>query len=173
MGWRAFSEIRTGVPEPHTEVVDLAVDASWRPVRTRISTGSHEILLMLERDRLTGFRDGTRLALPFEPSTHLDYRSPMYNAATANRLEDAADIEVVFLEAVSCEPRIERQRYEFLGSEQVATPAGRFEARRWRYTALSTGWSRDLWVAGDVVVRYEGLYELEWYEAGASGVRPA
>jgi hypothetical protein len=27
-------------------------------------------------------------------------------------------------------------------------------------------------VAGDVVVRYEGLFELEEYEAGASGPRP-
>ena len=66
-------------------------------------------------------------------------------------------------------PRMERQRYELLGEDEVATPVGRFAARRWRYTALSTGWTRDLWVARDVVVAYYGLYALEWYEAGASG----
>ena len=27
-------------------------------------------------------------------------------------------------------------------------------------------------VAGDVVVRYYRLFELEWYEAGASGPQP-
>jgi len=43
---------------------------------------------------------------------------------------------------------------------------------RWRYTALSSGWSRDLWIAGDVVVRHDGLYELESYEPGASGPLP-
>jgi len=64
---------------------------------------------------------------------------------------------------------MERQRYELLGEEEVATPAGRFAARRWRYTALATGWTRDLWVAGDVVVAYQGLYALELYEPGASG----
>jgi hypothetical protein len=71
-----------------------------------------------------------------------------------------------------CTPTEERQRYELLGHEEVTTPVGRFAARRWRSTALYTGWSRELWVAGDVVVRYEGLFELEEYEAGASGPRP-
>ena len=30
MGWRYFSEIETNVPEPHREIVDLAVDTSYR-----------------------------------------------------------------------------------------------------------------------------------------------
>src|SRR3990172_2897030 len=60
------------------------------------------------------------------------------------RLDATAEIEVVFLRAVTCESTIERQRYELLGNEEVAAPAGRFVARRWRYTALSSGWSRDL-----------------------------
>ena len=85
------------------------------------------------------------------------------------RLDATAEIEVVFLRAVTCESTIERQRYELLGNEEVAAPAGRFVARRWRYTALSSGWSRDLWVAGDVVVAYEGTFALEGYEPG----RPA
>ncbi len=56
---------------------------------------------------------------------------------------------------------------------EIATPVGTFSATRWRYTALSSGWTRDLWVAGDVVVAYDGLFALEWYEAGASGPRPS
>jgi hypothetical protein len=55
----------------------------------------------------------------------------------------------------------------------VLTPVGTFDATRWRYTALSSGWTADLWVAGDVVVKYERLFDLEWYDPGASGVTPS
>jgi hypothetical protein len=79
---------------------------------------------------------------------------------------------VVYLEPVTCEPRDERQRYELLGRDDVATPVGVFEAVRWRYTSLSSGWTGDLWLAGDVVVRFEKLFELDQYEPGASGPRP-
>ncbi|MGH2525665.1 MAG: hypothetical protein ACRDG2_02860, partial [Actinomycetota bacterium] len=88
------------------------------------------------------------------------------------RLNGSAEIDVIYLEPVTCEPREERQRYELVGDEVVDTPVGRFAAQRWRFTALSTGWSRELWLAGNVVVRFESLYELEWYEAGASGAQP-
>ncbi len=172
MGWRYFSDIETTVPEPHHEIVDLAVDTTWRPVRTRIDTGSHDILLTVEGDRLAGFLDRQPIAIPWGPDLELDYLSPAFNAVTANRLRATAGIEVVFLEAVTCEPRSERQRHELRGHEEVATPVGRFAARRWRYTALSTGWSRDLWVAGDVVVAYEDLFALEWYDPGATGPKP-
>ncbi len=169
MGWRYFSDIRTTVPEPHHEIVDLAVDAAWRPVRMRIDTSSHEILLSAEGNLLTGFRDRRPLEIQWGPQTELDYLSPAFNAVTANRLRATAEIDVVFLETVTCEPRTERQLYELLGDEEVTTPVGRFAARRWRYTQLSTGWSRELSVAGDVVVAYQGLYALDWYEPGASG----
>ena len=169
MGWRYFSDIETSVPKPHREIVDLAVDASYRPVRTRIDTGAHEILLIAEGGRLAVVRDRSSVQVPWGPETQLDYLSPAFNAVTATWLASTGEVEVVFLEAFTCEPRMERQRYELLGEDEVATPAGRFAARRWRYTALSTGWTRDLWVARDVVVAYYGLYALEWYEAGASG----
>jgi len=171
MGWRYFSDIETSEPEPHHEVVDLTVDAEWKPVRTRINTGAHEITLFAHEDRLAGYLDERPLEIAWDPETHLDYASPAYNAATANRLTGTAEIDVVFLEAFTCEPVAERQRYELIADETVATPVGTFLARRWRYTALGTGWSRDLWVAGDVVVRYDGVFELEWYEPGASGPR--
>ena len=171
-GWRYFSDVQVQVPEPHRETVDLVVDATWRPVRTRIATGSHDLLLIVEGDRLRGYLDRERLDIPFGPELHLDYLSPAYNAVSAKRLAGTAEIEVVFLEAVTCKPRIERQRYELVGDEEVATPAGRFAARRWRYTALSMGWTRDLWVAGDVVVAYGGLFELASYDPRATGPQP-
>jgi hypothetical protein len=171
MGWRYFSDIETTEPEPHHEVVDLTVDAAWRPVRTRINTGTHEITLFAREDRLAGYLDGQQVEIAWGPGVHLDYLSPAYNAATANRLMGTTEIDVVFLEPFTCEPVAERQRYELVGDETVTTAVGSFVARRWRYTALNTGWSRDLWVAGDVVARYESLFELEWYEAGASGPR--
>ena len=172
MGWRYFADITTSDPQPHDEIVDLAVDARWRPARTRIATGTHEILLTREGDTLAGFRDGEAVELPFGPDVHLDYLSPAYNAVTTLRLGGTAEIEVVYLDPVTVRPRLERQRYEDLGEEEIETPVGRFATRRWVFTALGSGWSRELWVAGDVVVRFDGLYELEWYEAGANGPRP-
>jgi hypothetical protein len=172
-GWRYFSDVQTIVPEPHHEVVDLVADSGWRPVRTRINTGSHEILLMAESERLTGYRDGLPLEVAWGPDVELDYASPAYNVVTAHRLRSrTAEFDVVFLQPVTCQPVMERQRYEHLGEEEVATPAGRFASVRWRYTALSSGWTRELWIAGDVVVRYDGLYELESYDPGASGPPP-
>jgi hypothetical protein len=70
---------------------------------------------------------------------------------------------------VTLEPSRTEQRYELRGTEQVDTPAGRFEADRWTLTALDSGWTSDLWVAGDTVVAYDRLFEMAWYEAGASG----
>jgi hypothetical protein len=171
-GWRYFSEVDTRLPDPHHETIDVAVDRDWRPVITRIATGEHEILLRSEPHRLTGYLDGRPVESPWGPDMHLDYLSPAFNAITANRLHGSAEIDVVYLEPVTCDPTIERQRYEDLGSMEVQTPVGTFEARRWHYTALSSGWTRDLWVAADVVVAYEGLFGLDSYEPGASGPRP-
>lgn len=171
-GWRYFAEIQTSVPEPHREIVDLVVDEAWRPIRTRLDTGSHELLLQAEGDRLVGYRDGEAIQTPWGPDHHLDYLSPAYNAVTAMRLEASAEIEVVYLLPVTCEPTVVRQRYELLGEEEVETPVGRFAARRWRYTALSSGFTRDLWTAEDVLVAYDGVFRLDDYEPGASGSRP-
>jgi hypothetical protein len=172
LGWRYAARIHTEVPEPHEETVDLVVDAGWRPVRTRIETGSHELLLQAEGDRLTGFLDGQPIETPWGPEHHLDYLSPAYNAVTAMRLADTAEIEVVYLLPVTCEPTMTRQRYELLGDEDVDTPVGRFAARRWRYTALASGFTRELWTAADVVVAYDDVFRLDAYEPGATGPRP-
>jgi hypothetical protein len=168
-GWRYFSEIETSEPEPHREVLDLVVDAEWRPLRLRIDTGSHGIMLQRDGDRLRGVRDGEPLDLEARPD--LDYLSPAFNAATANRLRGTEEIEVWYLDPVTCEPHLEGQRYDLEAEEEeVATPVGQFRARRWRYTALRSGFTRPLWVAGDVVVAYEDVFALTEYEPGRGPV---
>jgi hypothetical protein len=171
-GWRYVSDIETSDPEPHAERVDLVVDGSWRPVRAVIETGSHDLALSVREGALHAVRDGTPVELPFGPQFQLDYLSPCFNAVTANHLKRSAEIDVLYFEPVTCEPVPERQRYELLGTEEVATPVGRFVAERWRYAQPRSGFVAELWVAGDVVVAYEGLFELVEYEAGASGPVP-
>jgi hypothetical protein len=172
-GWRYFSQIETILPEPHHEVVDLVVDGSWRPVRLRIDTEHHRLDLVADGDRLTGRRDDRPLDLEFGPNVELDYLSPCFNVVTASRLGRGAEIEVVYIEPFTCEPVQERQRYEHQGGEEVDTPVGRFSAERWRYASVRSGWSAAFWLAGDVVVAYEGLFTLEEYEPGPRGPFPA
>lgn len=172
MGWRYFSEIRRGEPKPHREVFDVAVDAEWRLARLRIDTGAHDLLVEPRADTLTGYRDRAPVDLSWGPGIHIDYPTPATNLITTKRLGRTAEIEVVSLDRVTLGDEMVRQRYELLGDEEVATPVGRFAATRWRFTALGPGWTGDLWVAGDVVVRYDGIFRLEWYEPGATGPRP-
>jgi hypothetical protein len=79
----------------------------------------------------------------------------------------------VYLEPYTCEPVVEAQRYELEAEEEVGTPVGRFLATRWKYTSLGTGWMGVLWIAGEVVVAFEGLFALEEYDPGARGPVPA
>ncbi len=172
MGWRYFSEIHRDEPNPHGEIVDVVVDAEWRIVRARIETGEHSIALEPRDGSLRGLRDGEPIQIAWGPEMHLDYLTPAMNAITAQRLTGSTDIDVVYLEPVTVEPTLVRQRYELLGPEGVDTSVGEFQADRWRYTALETGWTSDLWVADDVVVRYDRAFELISYEPGASGPVP-
>ena len=174
MGWRYFSQVRTTDPSPHEETFDVAVDADWRIARLRIDTGEHDILLEPGAGgaALTGYRDRKPVEIPYGPDLHLDYFTPATNAISVRRLAGDAEIDVLFLEAVTLEPRRVRQRYELIGHEDVATPVGTFAASHWRFTALDSGWTADLWVATDIVVKYERLFDLAWLDPGASGPRP-
>ena len=169
MGWRYFSDIQTSDPIPHVETFDVVVDTGWLPVRIRVDTGDHHIVLEPHGGSLQGVRDGVQIDLPWEPDRHLDYLTPATNLITTRRLTGTADIDVVYLAPFTLEPTLERQRYEPRGDVDVDTPVGRFAATRWGYTSLKSGWTSDLWVAGDVVVRYDRLFELEWFDPGASG----
>jgi len=172
MGWRYVSEILRDEPAPHRETVDVVVDTEWRILRARIETGEHSIALEPRDGSLAGVRDGEPIQVAWGPEIHLDYLSPAFNAITAQRLVATSEIDVVYLEPVAVEPTLVRQRYDLLGAEEVETPVGRFRAGRWRYTALGSGWTSDLWVADDVVVRYDRAFELIGYEAGATGPVP-
>lgn len=172
MGWRYFSDVDTSEPTPHREIVDVAVGADWRIARVRIDTGGHHVLLEPRGAFLTGFRDGIEVEIPYGPDEHLDYLTPATNLITTKRLTGSAELDVVFLAPFTLEPSRQHQRYELRGPDEVETPSGRFEAARWTFTALESGWSADLWVAGDTVVAYDRLFDLSWYEAGASGVHP-
>ena len=171
MGWRYFSDIQTTDPSPHIETVDVVVSADWRPVRFRAHTGEHQILLEPHGGALEGVRDGATIELPWEPDRHIDYFTPATNLITTRRIHGTTEVEVIYLAPFTLEPTLERQRYEVRGEEYVETPVGRFAATRWTYTSLDDGWTSDLWVAGDVVVRYDRLFTLEWYDPGASGPR--
>jgi hypothetical protein len=153
MGWRYFSEIDTAEHGQHHEMVDVVVDADWRIVRMRIDSGANDVLL--------------------EPSgdDHIDYLTPATNLITTKRLTGTTDLDVIFIEPFTLEETRNRQRYEPQGPEIVDTPVGRFDAVRWTYTSLDSGWTSDLWVAGDTVVRYDRIFELMAYDPGASGPR--
>ncbi|HEV3475000.1 MAG TPA: putative glycolipid-binding domain-containing protein [Actinomycetota bacterium] len=172
-GWRYASSIRTTDPEPHGELVDFVVDASWRPVRLRIDTESHQLQLAPRSDRLVGVRDGQPVDEPFGPEVEIDYLSPCFNAVTARRLGRTAEIDVVYLEPVTCVPVRRRQRYELLGEDRVQTPVGAFDAVAWRYSELDSDVSNTFWAAGEIVVAYEGLFELAEYDPGPRGPFPA
>lgn len=172
MGWRYFSEVDIVDPAPHHETLDFAVDADWRIARMRIATGEHDILLEPVGDSLQGFYDSESIEIPYGRDVHLDYFTPATKAITVRRLSGTAEIDVVCLEPVTLAPNRLRQRYELIGDDLVATPVGTFDAARWRYTDLDSGWTADLWVAGDIVVRCDRFFELTWLDPGASGPRP-
>jgi hypothetical protein len=174
MGWRSFSQVQTSDPSPHGETLDFAVHADRRIARVRIDTGEHDLLLEPDAGggALVGYRDRRPIEIAYGPEDHLDYMTPTTNAITTHRLSGTDEIDVVYLAPVTLQPSRVRQRYELVGDERVETPVGAFDATRWRFTALDSGWTSDLWVAGDIVVRYERLFELEWLDPGASGPQP-
>lgn len=172
-GWRYFSTIDTSVPDRHTETVDVVVADDGSIVRVHIDTGTTSVLLAPEGSAMVGSRDGEPIELPWGPDVHLDYLSPVFNSITAALLDEIAEIDVLYLDPVTCAPRRVRQRYEWLGEERVVTPVGTFEAGAWRYTALGSGWSRLLWAAGDIVVAYEDLFQLIEYDPGQTGPFPS
>jgi hypothetical protein len=170
-GWRYFSDVKTVEPSPHDAVVDIAVDSSWRPVRLRIETGAHTLLLQMEGDLLTGYRDGAQFERPWDSDMYLSYGSPAFDAIACRRHDASAEIETMTIAPLTLEIGRTTERYELVGVEQVETKAGVFDAMRWRVASEDLA-PADLWCAEDVVVRFAGRYELTAYEAGASGVRP-
>jgi hypothetical protein len=172
MGWRYFSQLTTEDPDRPSATIDIVVDAAWRPVRARIETGAHAILITAhpgEPSRLTGVRDRVPIEIAWDPAMALGYASPGFDAVLLSRRDGAGEIDIVVLDPQTLEPRVERHRWEPASDDTVDTPVGRFAARRWHGEDASGGVARNVWCAGDVVVHEAGHLELEAYDPGVSG----
>lgn len=170
-GWRYFSTVSW--MDGTTGNVDLSVNASWEPVRVRVQAGAHHTLLMVRGPAVNGVLDDEEVSLPYESSMSIEFPSPAFLAATARRLgSETAELEVLALDPETLRAHRETHRYEFVGAEAVETPVGTFEAQRWHFIAPRPRFSRSFWVAGDVCVAAEDLYELVTYEALANGPVP-
>ncbi|MGZ4143671.1 MAG: hypothetical protein ACXVPP_00750 [Actinomycetota bacterium] len=164
-GWRYFSTVQ----DVHgTTNVDLSVDAAWRPVRVRIQTHEHHLILTARG----GLLDDEKLPVDLDPAVAtVDFPSPCFPLASARRLDGTAEIEALTIDPDSLMPHVERHRFEAGAKETVSTPVGRFAARAWRHIAPRPRFSRALWIAGDVVVASSGL-ELAAYDRGGAGPTP-
>lgn len=165
MGWRYFSTVQR---DGGTINVDLSVDAAWRPVRVRIQTPQHHLLLSARGSIL----DDEQLDVTFDQETQtVDFPSPCFPLATARRLVGPGEIDAISLDPSTLQPSTEQHRFEIGDDEEIATPAGRFVARAYRHIAPRPHFSRALWIAGDVVIAGDGL-ELVAYDPGGAGPRP-
>jgi hypothetical protein len=167
-GWRYVADI-TGAG---AGAVDLVADAAWNVVRARFRSPAGELLLETHGDRIVGVRNDETLEFLWRPELHVDVFSPVTNLASTKRLRGTQEIEVLYVDRDSLNITFTTQRYELLGDEPIRTAVGSFEATRWRFVALDSGWTGDLWVSGDVVLRYERTFELAAYEPGATGPAP-
>ena len=165
MGWRYFSTVQDARGATN---VDLSVDAGWRPVRVRIQTPQHHLLLTARGSIL----DDEPLDVTFDPETQtVDFPSPCFPLATVRRVGASDEIGVISLDPETLQPSTEQHRYETGDDEEIATPVGRFVARAYRHIAPRPHFSRALWIAGDVVIAGDGL-ELAAYDPGGQGPRP-
>jgi len=163
MGWRYFSTVTA--LERRTNV-DLSVDSQWRPVRVRIQTPAHHLLLSARGSIL----DDQQLPLSLRDLA-VDFPSPCFPLATARRLGSTGEISALAIDAETLRVSEEEHRYEAGDEGEIATPVGRFVARAWRHIAARPRFSRAFWIAGDVVVAGDGL-ELSAYDPGGQGPRP-
>lgn len=155
-GWRYFATRGDAI-------IDLTVDASWHPVRVRLHRGDHVLVLVARDDRFVGERDGGPLDL--DPAELVDFPSPGFKAAIANRLVQGGEVAALIVEPETLEVRRELRRYDALGTAEVATRVGSFGAVRWRAP------DGEFAVAGDVAVAGKG-FELLTYDRGARGPMP-
>ena len=176
MGWRYVSEIQRDEPTPHRETVDVVVDASWRIVRDedrdRVALDPPRAA---RRTHSKGSETGTRSR--WRGDRRCTWTTSRRPSTRSRRTDwDGATDAQTSTSSSSSPSRSSRSRCvsgtSCSDGNTVETPPGTFLAARWRYTALATGWTSELWVADDVVVRYDRAFELISYEAGASGPVP-
>lgn len=169
-GSRYFATARLSSPKIHDAIVDVSTDIAWHPVRIRMDTGGHHLLLQRSDEGFIGSHDGQQIE--HGPAEDFDYPSPTFTAATIDRiaLRDEPFVEVapVRITAFTLTLMSVRHRYERLGDEAVATPVGSFAATHWKRSG--DGPDVDIWVAGDLVVAATGRYVLTAYDPGVGPV---
>ena len=161
MGWRYFS---TQQHEIGTTNVDLSVDSQWRPVRVRIQTPSHHLLLSARGSIL----DDEQLDISLDAA--VDFPSPCFPLAAARQLGGPGEVTVLAIDPETLRVSEGSHRYEAGDDEEIGTPVGRFSARAWRHIT-PPHLARALWITGDVVVAGDGL-ELSAYDPGGQGPQP-
>lgn len=163
-GWRSFSTLETMTG---TIRVDLAVDARWRPVRARLESDEHHLILVRRDDAFIALHDDTEeLRFPRDDRTVVWFPSSSSFVALARGAEPG-NVPLLRIDPATLEPALGTGDVERLGDDVVETAAGRFAAEGWRDPD-----GRRFWVAGDVLVRAEGTHELTMYEALSSGPAP-
>jgi hypothetical protein len=159
MGWRYFATVQDARGSTN---VDLSVDASWQPVRVRIQSPEHHLLVTRQGAML----DEQPSDIILTTATY--YPSPGFVVAAARALGETSEVDVTAFDA-ELRAHDEHHRYELLGDEDVTTAVGTFSARKWRFVAPQPRFARDVWIAGDVAVAADGWFELLAYEAGGKG----
>lgn len=172
-GSRYFATIRFE-DSADEEIVDLSVDAGWRPRRLRIGTGEHHVILQHTGMGFVGALDDERLQI--DELVDIGYRSPGFAATTANRLQyeglASADLEITQVAASSLELGTSRQRFELVGEEVLETPVGRFNSTHWRHTDLESERVGEFWTSGAIILAYPGVAELHTYDPVGAGPFP-
>jgi len=164
---------------PGEQIADLSVDDEWRPMRVRIATTHHHLILQRAANGFAGARDQDELETG--PTPAFVYPAPMFAGVMTNRLladhvlaADGSGGEVE-VEAAAIDPDtllLRRALYRFacLGGAEATTPRGIFDALHWQVTDVASGISTELWVAEDVVVAQPGTLELIEYDPGVGPV---
>lgn len=164
MGWRYYSTVAH--VDGGLDRIDLSVDARGRAVRARIETAEHELMIVVRGEGLGAVRDGNTVELDHPAGMPLSYPSPGFYAVALHRLDAGINDVVLSIDPETLEVAPQPRAAELLGEAPVATPAGAFDARRWRVDG------REVTIADTVVLTVEDLAELRTYERGASGPQP-
>ncbi len=166
-GWRYFATVAAaGGPA----LVDLAVDAAWRPVRVRIESEAGRTLLNASpQGHLRGVLGDAPGEVPLGERL-LHYPSPGFLVAIMRAPDRGTSLDVTALDPDTWRLAEERWAVERSDDEALDTPVGRFVAERW--TIETRSWRRVVWLAGDMVAAEEGRLELADFEPGPAGPRP-
>ncbi|TMK51064.1 MAG: hypothetical protein E6G59_09200 [Actinobacteria bacterium] len=144
MGWRYFSTIQDARGATN---VDLSVDAAWRPVRVRILTPEHHVLMSARGS----IQDDEPLDVPFDPETiTVDFGSPCFPLATARRLGGSGEIDATVIDGEAGELMASGHATHFARAVdrrgrrrgRRRTGAGRVRPRRTRLAAAVVGRAR-------------------------------